>query len=157
MLFRSVENDIYYLSPKKEIKSIKRGFSDTLSIMTTPLSTKIQNFLNDEVDDDLSSAFSYYDEVNKLYKLHLRPKGGTTNLLTIVGDMRKIDQGGAPAWYIDDARPFSCGIYYQGKSFVGAEQIGQVYNDEEGTADDDDASIQTKFRSEEHTSELQSH
>lgn len=139
-----VENDIYYLTPKKEIKSVKRGFSDTLSIMTTSLSTNIQQFLNDEIDDDLSSAWSYYDEANKLYKLHLRPKGGTTNLITLVADIEKVDQTGVPQWYIDDSRPFNSGIYYKGKNYVGSSQIGQAYNDEVGSADDDDAAIITK-------------
>tara|TARA_Y100000310_G_scaffold88896_1_gene85984 strand:- start:8083 stop:9705 length:1623 start_codon:yes stop_codon:yes gene_type:complete len=139
-----VENDIYYLTPQKEIKSIKRGFSDTLSVITTPMSTRIQKFLTEEIDDDLSSAFAYYDQTNKLYKLHLKAKGGTENSITIVGDVNELDEQGVPSWFIDDSRPFTAGIYYKGKPYVGSAQIGQAYSDEDGFADDDDAAVITK-------------
>jgi len=145
-----VENDIFYLTQQKEIKSIRRGFSDTLSMITTSLSTKIQHFLNDDIDNDLSAAFAYYDEPNKLYKLYLKSADGTKIDHRVVGDIDQIDQQGVPTFYIDNSMPFSSGVYYKTdglqQSYIGSHTIGQVYSDETGLADDDDAAIQT-FRS----------
>lgn len=139
-----VENDIYYLTPNKEIKSLKRGFSDQTSIIVTPLSVKIQNILNEEIDNNLTDSFAYYDQANKLYKIYFRAKDAGLNTIRVVGDINKLDAGGVPAWGIDDAVPFSCGIYYKGQAYTGSTVIGQVYKDEDGLADDDDVGIVTR-------------
>jgi hypothetical protein len=138
-----VENDIFYLTPQKEIKSVRRSQSNQSSYTTTSLSTKIQRFLNTEVDDDLSTAFAYYDQANKLYNLIVKPTDGAMNYLRIVGDLNKVDQYGVPAWYIDNGMAFRSGIYYKGQVYLGSTVLGQVYKDNDGLADDDDAGIIT--------------
>lgn len=142
-----VENDIYYLTPQKEIKSVRRGFSDQLSIVTESLSTKIQKFLNDEIDTDLSTAFALYDQPNKTYELFLRVKQGTHNSVRIVGDIDQVDpNSGIPPFYIDNGMVFSAGAYYTTngtqKSYLGSPVIGQLYANNDGLADDD-AAIET--------------
>lgn len=137
-----VENDIYYVTPQKEIKSIKRGFSDTLSMITTPLSVKVTKFLKNETSDNLTDTFSYYDQIDKYYKVYFRPAGQTQNGIRLVGDINNIDPNtGAPSWDIDDSVPFQCGVFYKGQSYIGSIVLGQVYQDEDGLADDDDANI----------------
>lgn len=136
-----VENDVFYLTPQKEIKSVKRSQANQDSFTTTALSKKIQKFLNENMDDDTSTAFAYYDQTNKLYKLVFKPKDGRMNYMRIVADLNKVDQFGVPAWYIDDNMPFSSGIFYKGQAYVGSTILGQVYKDEDSLADDDDASI----------------
>lgn len=138
-----VENDIYYITPQKEVKSIKRGFSDTLSMITTPLSVKVTKFLKEETSNTLTDTFSYYDPIDKLYKVYFRRVGEGQNGLRLVGDINNVDQNtGAPSWDIDDSVPFQCGYFYKGQSYVGSIVLGQVYNDEDGLADDDDANIE---------------
>lgn len=138
-----VENDIFYLTPQKEIKSVRRSMGNQASFTTTTLSTKIQDFLNETMDDDMSTAFTYYDPINKYFKLYFKEQGATMNLLCVVADLNKVDQYGVPAWFIDDARPFRSGIFYKGQAYLGSTVLGRVYKDEYGLADDDNASIQT--------------
>lgn len=138
-----VENDIYYLTPQKEIRSIKRGFSDQLSMITTSLSTKIQPEIDALVDDDLSSAFSYYDSKAKKYYLYLKRKGDIFNTLRIVGDLDRLDESGTPAWYIDDNMSFQSGCAFNGKVYIGSSVSGQTFEDNVGRSDNG-AAIRTR-------------
>lgn len=141
-----VENDIYYLTPQKEIKSIRRGFSDQLSMIVKPFSVKIQRFLTATMNADLTTACSYYDETNKYYNLCFKEVGKPTNAYRIVGDVHEVSPQNpeqTPSWGIDDNTPFSCGISWKGQSFVGSAFFGQVYIDQLGTADDNNANIYT--------------
>lgn len=136
-----VEDDIFYLTPQKEIKSVRRSQGNQQSFTTTSLSTKIQDFLNTYMDDDMSTAFTVYDPVNKHFKLYFKQTGGVMNTLCLVADLNKVDQYGVPAWYIDDSKPFGAGIFYKGQLYTGSTVLGRVYKDEYGLADDDSASI----------------
>lgn len=140
-----VENDIFYLTPQKEIKSIRRGFDQSLLAQVNAISDDIKNFLVDNLDDDQSDAFAFYDQDNKLVKFFLKSVGATFNDIRIVGDIKKLDQSGAPQWLIDDAMVFNAGTFYNNRSYIGSSAIGQVYQDEVGLADDDDVNIITTF------------
>lgn len=144
-----VENDIYYLTPQKEVKSLKRSLANASSVTTTALSTKVQRFMNEQVDPDLTSAFAYYDEPNKYYNLVVKNIDGLSNFYRLTADIDKIDQYGIPPFYIDDKMVFSCGLYYTSdslqQSFLGSPVIGQIYKDQVGLSDNS-ANIQT-FRS----------
>lgn len=136
-----VENDVFYLTPQKEIKSVRRSQGNQQSFTTTSLSTKIQDFLNTYMDDDMSTAFTVYDPINKHFKLYFKQTGGVMNTLCLVADLNKVDQYGVPAWYLDDSKPFGAGIFYKGQLYTGSTVLGRVYKDEYGLADDDSASI----------------
>jgi len=146
-----VENDIYYLTPQKEIRSIKRGFADQLSVITVPVSEKIRKFLDTQVDPDLSTVFAYYDETAKLCKFHFKALGDTRNNLVVVLDINRLNEAGIPEIYIDDGKVMSCGTSYKGTPYIGSSIIGQVYQDENGPADDDDVNIVVKRTSKEFT------
>jgi len=134
-----VENDLYYLTPQKEVRSLKKSLANSSSILTTAISTKIQRFIDDTMDNDLESSFSYYDEPNKLYKLYLREAGGVHNSYRIVADIEKVNDAGVPPFYIDDRMTFSTGIYFKTdglqQSYIGSPVVGQVYADEMGLSD----------------------
>lgn len=137
-----VENDIYYLTPQKEIRSIRRGFSEDIFLNTTPLSIRIQKFLDEEMDQDqLSKAFGIYNSIEKEYHLYFTQTDSAVNTLRIVGDITKIGQDGVPQWMIDDACPFSSGVVYKGKTYCGSAAKGQVYQVNNGFADDDESNI----------------
>lgn len=138
-----VENDIFYLTPNKEIRSIRRGFADNLSMLTIPLSINIQRYLTDVIDDDLSTAFAYYNNKEHKYYLYLRKKGLTMNTVRIVGDLDRVDDNGVPAWFIDEDVPFQAGCVYKGTNYTGSTVLGQVYEDGVGLADDDTAAIES--------------
>ncbi len=141
----TVENDIFYLTPQKEIKSIRRGLDQSLLAQVNPISDDIKNFLVKNLDDDQSGGFSYYDQANKLVKFFLKSEGSSFNNIRIVGDIKKIDQNGVPQWLIDDAMVFNAGTFYNSKAYIGSSVIGQVYEDEVGLADDDNVNIITGF------------
>ncbi len=138
-----VEDDIFYLTPQKEVKSVKRALTGDFSAMSIPLSIKIQNFLTKEVDANITDTFMLYNDVLKEVYVSFRAKDGIFNSFMIVGDMNKLDQTGRPDWYIDDNKPFSCGYTYKGQTYFGSVTMGQVYLDADGYADDDDADIIT--------------
>lgn len=137
-----VENDIYYVTPQKEIRSVKRGFSDILSVLVTPLSKNVQNFLKNECSNDISNTFSYYDPINKYYKVYFTATDGSRNTLRLVANINNIDPNtNIPPFDIDDSVPFQCGVAYRQKTYVGSTVLGQVYVDENGLADDSAANI----------------
>lgn len=140
-----VENDIYYLTPQKEIRSIRRGFSDTLSMITTPLSEIIQDFLDESISQSyISNSFSVYNPIEKEYHLVYTKDGDSSNTMRIVADISKLDQSGVPMFMIDDNTPFASGVVYNGTTYCGSSAIGQLYKVNVGTADDDDANIVAK-------------
>ena len=142
-----VENDILFFTPKFEIKSVKRNFAESTFATITPLSDKIKNFLEDNLDSDQSDCFAYYNRSEKIYKLYLRSDGATNLDICVVGDLRNLDsQTGFPTWTIYDAQIFSCGTFYKNQGYLGSEVIGQAYKDEDGLADDDDAPIGTTWK-----------
>jgi len=136
-----VENDVFYLTPQKEIKSVRRSQGNQASFTTTSLTKKIQNWINENMDDDMSTAYAVYDPVNKHFKLHFKQTGGVMNTLCLVADLNKLDPDGIPNWFIDDSKPFGAGIFYKGQLYAGSCVLGQVYKDEYGLADDDNAAI----------------
>jgi hypothetical protein len=146
-----VENDIIYLTPQNEIKSIRRGFTDSVAAQVSPISNEILNFLQNNLDSDQSDSFGYYDQKNKLYKLFVKSAGSTFNDIRIVGDFRKVGNNGVPQWLIDDGMAFNAGVFYKGNSYIGSSILGQVYKDEEGLADDDDASITASWSTKDFT------
>jgi len=138
----SVNNDVYYLTPNKQIRSVRRDISNNQqSMITFQISKKIQRYLDEEIDDDLSSAFAFYDAKTREYNLYLRKKGDVMNTVRVIGNMDRIDQDGAPSWYIDENVPFFSGCTFKGTRYVGSSVLGQVYLDGVGTADDDDTAI----------------
>ena len=139
-----VEQDVFYLTPEKEIRSMRRDFNADKSVKTNSLSVNVQEYLNTQIDDDLSNAWAVYDPIKKLCKFHFKPKDGTIINNVIVFDMNKIDVNGNPEIYIDNGKPFSCGVFFKKKLYTGCEVLGQVYEDEVGGADDDDAPIATQ-------------
>lgn len=141
----TVENDIFYLTSNKEIKSLRRGFSLDKQALVTPISKKIKRFLTNNLDDDQSTAFSYYDRANKLYKLHVKSKGATFPDLVIIADIQvsSTDNPNKMVWIIDDAKAYGSGVFYKNKSYAASAIVGQVYIDENGLADDDNAPIQS--------------
>lgn len=146
-----VNGDIYYMTPNKEIRSIKRSLANSEAFDAIPLSRKVQRFLNTEIDDDLSSVFAFYDSAAREVHFYLRKKGDASNTIRLVGDMDKVDETGSPAWYIDDNMPFFSGCFYKGKRYVGSSALGQVYEDDNGNADDDDVPIVFKRVSKDYT------
>lgn len=139
-----VENDVYYLTPQREIRSIRRGFSDTLSMITTPLSVRIQRFLDNNMSlDQINQAYSLYNPIEKEYHLTFTATGNASNTLRVVGDINSVGQDGVPVWTIDDNCPFSSGVVYKGTTYGGSSAIGQAYKLNIGTADDDDANIES--------------
>lgn len=138
-----VETDVFYITPNKEIKSLKRALVSDVTMNTIPLSIKIQNFLKNMVDDNLSTAFMFYNDKEKEVHIVLKKKDGVYNGYRLIGDMNRVDQTGRPDWFIDEFLPFSSGVCYRGVSYYGAVNIGQTYQDNVGLADDDDAPIQS--------------
>lgn len=142
----AVENDLYYVTPQKEIKSIKRGFADNLSVITVPLSKKVERFIKDRIDNDITDTFGVYDEVGKFCYFYFREAGQPFNSMRLVADINDVDQNtGAPSWNIDNNVPFQCAYSYKGVMYTGSVLLGQVYQDDTGTADDDDANIAAEF------------
>lgn len=140
-----VNNDIYYITPNKQIRSVRRDISNNQqSMITFPLSKKIQKFLDEEIDDDLSSAFCYFNPQRREVYFHFRLKGDVNNFIRITGNMDRIDAEGCPAWYIDDNMPMNCGCVMNGKAYNGSAVQGQVFEDGVGNADDDDSAIVSK-------------
>lgn len=146
-----VGNDIIYLTPQNEIKSIRRTIAGSSSADTIVISNEILNFLQNNLAKDQSEAFGYYDQKNKLYKLFVKSSDASFNDIRIVGDYRKLDENGAPQWTIDDGMAFNAGIFYKGNSYVGSSVLGQVYNDEVGLADDDDSIITVRWKTKDFT------
>lgn len=137
-----VNNDIYYLTANKEIRSIRRDITNNQqSMVTLPISRKIQRFLDDEIDTDLSSAFGYFAESRREVHFYLRRKGEVNNSIRIVGNLDRMDESGAPAWYIDDNMAMRSGTVMKGVTYIGSTTVGQVYEDGVGNADDDDSAI----------------
>jgi hypothetical protein len=137
----AVENDVFYLTPQKEIKSLRRDINGGVVNATLQISKEVKNFLQDNLDNDQSSAFAYYDQAQKLYKLFVKSIGATFNDIRIIADMRQLDQNGTPQWLIDNAMAFNAGCFYIDKGYIGSSIIGQMYVDEDGLADDDSANI----------------
>jgi len=145
--FRStvnVENDVFYLTPQNEIKSVRRATAENITAVVRPMSLKINKFLK-SLDKDQSKAWSIYDQTEKLVKFYLRTEGASYTDVCVVGDVKNIDQYGNIPWTIDSAKPFYCGTFFKTKSYAGSVFTGQVYQDETGLADDDSAPIFTFF------------
>ncbi len=140
---KKVENDIYYVTPQKEIKSVKRSLSGDEQLIITPLSKKIQPFLNLDIGANIADTFMVYNDILKEVYVHFRLTGGVFNILRVVGDLNKVDGSGNPAWYIDGNMPFYCGVQYQGQTYYGSITTGQVFADNQGLADVGTANIQT--------------
>lgn len=136
-----VENDIYYITRNKEIKSIRRAQSGDVSVITSPLSVKIQPFLDTAISSNIDETFSFYDQNKKEYYAFFRSAGAAQNDTRIVGVINN-QKSGVPPFFIDDSMPFHSGFYYKGQSYLGSCNIGQVYKDADGNADDDDANIE---------------
>lgn len=140
-----VNNDIFYITPNKQIRSVRRDISNNQqSMITYPLSKKIQRFLDNEIDTDLSTAFCYFNQQRREVYFHFRLKGDVNNFIRIVGDMDSLDEDGAPAWFIDDNMPMNCGCVMNGMAYNGSAVLGQVYEDGVGNADDNDSAILSK-------------
>ena len=131
-----VGNDCYYLTPKKEIRTIKKGFDESLSALTNPISRKIDPTLTNIIDDSFAEdAHGVYDRVNKLIKFHVRRVGSTFPDLVIVGNLEELDENGAPIWTFDDGKGFVDSEFFKNKSFAISTAIGQLFEDEVGLAD----------------------
>lgn len=144
-----VGDDLFYLTPEREIKSIKRAMTGDFSALSVPLSIKIQQFITDEIDLDTSDTFMVYNDIEKEVYVFFKTKDAIFNNICLVGDLNKPNSNGVPEWFIDTNKPFSCGAVWKGKTYFGSATIGQVYIDNEGYADDDNADILTERYSKE--------
>lgn len=146
-----VETDVFYMTPNKEIKSIKRALVSDTSMNTVPTSIKLQNFLDTQVDNDLSDTFMVYHQTNKELHVLCKPKDGVYNGYRIVGDFKQVDQTGRPSWFIDSFLPFYCGVYYDNFIYYGNTVVGSVHQDNVGYVDDDSTPIVSNRDSKEFT------
>jgi hypothetical protein len=145
-----VEDDIYYLTPKNEIRSVLVDFSTTGVTQTRSLSDEIKPFMNDELDTDQSGAIGYYDRVNKLYKLWVKSKGSSFNDICLVRDLLHVDPlTGRPRWLIDTAKNIGAAHHFGNRNFIGSAIEGKIWEDEVGLADDDSVQIAYEFRTKE--------
>lgn len=142
-----VGDDIFYMTPEREIKSIKRAMTGDFSALTVPLSIKIQPFITEKLDDDVSSSFMVYNDILKEVYLFFKEKDAIYNNICIVGDMNKLNNTGMPEWFIDDNKPWDCGAVWKGRTFFGSSTLGQAYIDNEGYSDDDNSNIITERNS----------
>jgi len=139
-----VGNDVYYLTPKKEIRSVKKGFAESITAEVRPVSRKINKFLRDNLDDDFGTdSNGYYDRTNQLIKFHVRSDNASFPDLVIVGDINELDEEGNPKWTFDDGKAFDGGIFFKNRSFTISATIGQLFEDEVGLADYDNVAIPT--------------
>ena len=131
-----VGNDVYYMSPKKEIRTIKKGFDETLSAITNPASRKIDNTISNIIDESFADdAHGVYDRKNKLIKFHVRSVGSLFPDLVIVGDLSELDENGDPKWMFDNGKGYVDSAFFKNKSFALSTAIGQLFQDEIGLAD----------------------
>jgi hypothetical protein len=137
-----VGNDVYYLTPKKEIRTVRKGFDESLSALTDPVSRKIDPTLSSGIDDSFATdAYGYYDRKNKLLKFHVRKVGSSFPDLVIVGHLEELDENGNPKFTFDDGKGFVDGEFFNNRSFTLSTAIGQLFEDEVGLADYNDVRI----------------
>lgn len=142
-----VGDDLFYMTPEREIKSIKRAMTGDFSALTVPLSIKIQPFITDTLDTDVSTSFMIYNDIVKEVYVFFKEKDAIYNNICIVGDMNKLNNNGMPEWFIDEGKPWDCGAVWKGKTYFGSSTLGQVYIDNEGYSDDDNSNIITERNS----------
>lgn len=145
-----VEDDIYYLTPKNEVRSVLVDINATGVTQTRSLSDEIKPYMNSELDTDQSSAIAYYDRVNKLYKLWVKSAGASFNDICLVRDLLHTDPlTGRPRWLIDSAKNISAAHHFGNRNFIGSAIEGKIWEDEVGLADDDTVQIAYEFRTKE--------
>jgi len=131
-----VGNDVFYLTPKREIRTIRKGFDESLSAITNPVSRKIDNTLSNIVDESFAEdAHGVYDRKKKLVKFHVRSTGSLFPDLVIVGDLEELDENGNPKWTFDDGKGYVDSAFFKNKAFALSTAIGQLFEDEVGLAD----------------------
>ena len=137
-----VGNDVYYITPKKEIRTVRKGFDESLSALTDPVSRKIDSTLTRIVDDSFANdAHGYYDRKDKLVKFYVRSVGSLFPDLCITGNLEELDENGNPKWTFDDGKGFVDSVFFKNKSFALSTGIGQLFEDEVGLADYNDVTI----------------
>lgn len=131
-----VGNDVFYLTPKREIRTIRKGFDESLSAITNPASRKIDSTISRIVDASFANdAHGVYDRKQKLVKFHVRSVGSLFPDLVIVGDLEELDENGDPKWTFDDGKGFVDSEFFKNKAFALSTAIGQLFEDEIGLAD----------------------
>jgi len=139
-----VGNDVYYLTPRKEIRSIRKGFDESLSAIVDPINELVDKQMQELIDDSFATdSFGYYDRTNKLIKFHVRKVGSSVPDLVIVLDVEHLDKDGRPSILFDEGKSFVDGVFFENKSFTASSGIGQMFEDEVGLADYDDVAIAT--------------
>ena len=137
-----VGNDVFYLTPKREIRTIKKGFDESLSAITNPASRKIDSTISNIVDESFAAdAHGVYDRKKKLIKFHVRSVGSLFPDLVIVGDLEELDENGDPKWTFDDGKGYVDSEFFKNKAFALSTAIGQLFEDEVGLADYNDVPI----------------
>jgi len=139
-----VGNDCFYLTPNKEIRSVRKAFAETVTAEIANISRKINPTLQALIDDSFAAdSNGYYDRKNQLVKFHVREVGSSFPNICITGYLNEADEEGNPKWLIDDGKAFGDGTFWENKSITSSAVRGRLYEDETGLADEDNAPIPT--------------
>lgn len=130
---------IFYLTKGKKIKTINyREGNPTPQVAV--ISDAIDEFMQNNLHDDQSSAFSVYDQQENLVKFYVRTKDSTVNNLCIVRDMEHL------TFFFDMDKYYIWVVELWEKYYAGSPYIYRVLQDEVGT-DDDDYAVNRRFES----------
>lgn len=119
-----VENDVWFLTPTNEIRSLGRERSLGDNPRTRELSSIIKRFM-DQLDPDQSNAVASYNK--RIYKLALKTKNSPTNNFVIVFDYDTF------AFSVDIGQAIHKTCVWGGNLvYAGDADSGQVYLDDTG-------------------------
>lgn len=122
-----VENDIWFLTPNLEIRSLGKEANYFNDPRTEDMSYVIQRHKRD-LDPDQSGAVAWYND--GVYKLALQERGSSQNNLIFTYDR---DTGG---WGFDQATSPQVACTVDGRSFFAVSGTsGQIYEDESSYTD----------------------
>ncbi len=119
-----VENDVWFLTPQLEVRSLGRERNMQDNPRTRRLTNIIQRTMNllDPVQDNPVAIYN-----RSVYKLHLKTRGSPTNNLTLVFDY---NTGG---WSIDIGQAVNVTTIWQDSTVYGEDSnSGQAYIDDTG-------------------------
>lgn len=124
---------VFYLTNNKEVKAVNyvKGV-DRLEVwsLSDVDSVSIQKTLNNLLNDDLSSAFGFYDSKRKLVKWFVRSKKSTFNDICLIWDLIN------KTFLIDDNKYFWPLTEYKNRIFAWSSINSTIYEDESGKDDD---------------------
>lgn len=123
---------IFFLTADKKIKTIDyvQGIDDVrVGELSDDEKVGIPNFMNN-LNDDLSKSFAFYDQKNKLIKFFVRSKNSLTNDLCIIWDLVN------KTFLVDDNKFYGILVNHNNKVYAGSCLNSVTYEDETGSDDD---------------------